>query len=64
MLVLFGAHKFIPCKICRHAYEMPLYQLSRIGIHRFMSYSHQTRHNIFHISDRNCFTKSTQLSRT
>jgi len=62
MLALFRARKIAPCTICRYAYEMPSHQLSIIGLHRFMSYTLQTQHNAFHISDRNSFTKSAHFS--
>jgi len=60
-LVLFRAPKINPCTIYRYAYEMPSHQLSRIGLHRFMSYNLQTQHNAFHTSERNSFTKSAQF---
>jgi len=63
MLALFTAPKTTPCTICRYAYEMPSHQLSRIGLHRFMSYNLQTQHNVSHTSERNSFTKSAQVSR-
>jgi hypothetical protein len=62
MLVLFTAPKSTPCTICRFAYEMPSHQLSRIGLHQFMSYNLQTQHNTSHTSERNSFTKSAQFS--